>query len=235
MDIADGLILDETNASDLTAGEYRIHVRQDQNGCNLVSISDTFLISEPEEFLDFDITVVENSLTNLPTGSISLIVFPSGSDPYETRLEMNTSFFPGQDIVRDWVVISNDPGSGNYSYTHQDIYSGIYDVYVRDQIGCEITRRVTVGYDSTLFIPNIFTPNGDNHNDYFEISNLPASGSGTTLVITNRWGKVIFESNDYHEDNLWNGGDYPDGTYFYRLSIPNQGNYSGWIEIWRGR
>jgi gliding motility-associated-like protein len=177
---------------------------------------------------------VKNSLTNLPTGSISLIVRPNGSDPYETSLEMRTPFFPGQDIVRDWVIIPEDQNS-DYSFDHEELYSGIYDVYVRDQIGCEVVRTVTVDYDSSLYIPNIFTPNGDNHNDFFEISNLPKSGSGTILVITNRWGNIIFESDNYHKDNLWNGGDYPDGTYFYKLTIPNQGNYSGWIEIWRGR
>jgi gliding motility-associated-like protein len=231
-DISGGLTIDGMLANGFTAGEYRIQIRQDQNGCELVAVSDNFMISEPDEYFDFNVTGIENSLKNLPTGSISILLLPSGSEPYETSLELRTPFFPGQEIIRDWTGFPG--GSGNYSFTHEELYSGIYEVSVRDQLGCLITQEVTVGYDSALLIPNIFTPNGDSYNDYFEISNLPKSGSGTSLVITNRWGNIIFESDDYNENNLWNGGDYPDGTYFYRLNIPNQGSYSGWIEIWRG-
>jgi gliding motility-associated-like protein len=230
--ISGGVTLDGNLVSGLTAGEYRVQIRQDQNGCDLVSVSDNFTLSEPDEYLDFEITNIESSLMNLPTGSISILIYPSGHDPYDTRIELNSPLFPGQEISRDWMEVS--PSGGNYIFTHEELFSGVYELSIRDQIGCEVTREVTVGYDSALFIPNIFTPNGDRYNDYFEISQLPKSGSGTSLVITNRWGNIIFESDDYNENNLWDGGDYPDGTYFYRLNIPNQGSYSGWVEIWRG-
>jgi gliding motility-associated-like protein len=232
-EISGGLTIDGNLTEELVAGEYRVQIRQDQNGCTLVAISETFMISEPEEYLDFTVTQIENSLANLPTGSISIAVDPSGSAPYETRLDMKTPNFPGQDDFRDWAEIQGN--SGNFEFTYEELFSGVYEVSVRDVAGCEITKEVAVPYDSALFIPNVITPNGDNHNDYFDVSNLPGPGSGTSLLITNRWGKIIFESDDYHKNNLWDGGDYPDGTYFYRLSIPDQGDYSGWVEIWRGR
>ncbi|MBR9998865.1 MAG: gliding motility-associated C-terminal domain-containing protein, partial [Cyclobacteriaceae bacterium] len=232
-EIAGGLTIDGSVTDEFVAGEYRVLVRQDQNGCNLVAISEDFTISEPGEYLDFEVRSIKNSLSNFPTGSISIRIDQSGSAPYETSIDMRTPFFPGQDDFRDWAEVPEN--AGNYDFIYEELYSGVYDVSVRDEAGCEITKEVSVPYDSALFVPNIFTPNDDDHNDYFEISNLPKSGSGTSLIITNRWGNIIFESDNYNEDNLWNGGDNPDGTYYYRLNIPNQGSYSGWVEIWRGR
>lgn len=80
-----------------------------------------------------------------------------------------------------------------------------------------------------LFVPNVFTPNGDGANDLLVIRNLPANSK---LVITNRWGKEVFSASDYK--NNWTGGDIADGIYYYILSADGQA-YKGWIEILRGR
>jgi gliding motility-associated-like protein len=231
-DFTGGYTLDGTVTNQITAGEYLIRIAQNQSGCNLFSISESFEIIEPEFTLELEITDVKSSWEDIPTGTISIRVLPSGGDPYETRIETISSFFPGQDIDRDWdeVYISE----GEYVYTHEELYSGIYEVSVRDDYGCIIFEEVTVGQDTALFIPNVFTPNNDSYNDYFDIKNLPKAGSGTVLMISNRWGKTVFESNDYNRQNLWDGGDNPDGTYYYRIDIPNKGTYKGWVEIWRG-
>jgi len=34
-------------------------------------------------------------------------------------------------------------------------------------------------------------------------------------VIFNRWGRIVYKSSDYQND--WDGGDLPDGVYFYVL------------------
>jgi gliding motility-associated-like protein len=60
--------------------------------------------------------------------------------------------------------------------------------------------------EGQLFIPNSFTPNGDNMNDEFY-----AKGTGISefnLKIYNRIGELIFESNDMNKG--WNG------SYFQR-------------------
>ncbi len=79
-----------------------------------------------------------------------------------------------------------------------------------------------------LFVPNIFTPNGDNSNDTFFIRNLPANSK---LVITNRWGKQVFSSNNYQ--NNWTGDDVTDGVYYYQLTVEGE-RYTGWVEVMRG-
>ena len=232
-DFTAGYTLDGTVTDQIVAGRYRVRIAQNQSGCNLSSISQPFDILEPEYELDFEITEIKTSWEDIPSGSVSIRVDPSGADPYETRIETISSFFPGQDIDRDWDEVFID--EGNYVYIHEELYSGIYEVSVRDDYGCVIFREVIVGQDTTLFIPNVFTPNNDSYNDYFDIRNLPNGGSGTVLVISNRWGKTVFKSDNYTAEDLWDGGDNPDGTYYYRLDIPNKGPYKGWVEIWRGK
>ena len=73
------------------------------------------------------------------------------------------------------------------------------------------TVRVEEG-DISKFIPNIFTPNGDGKNEYFEISPFL---QGSALRIFNRWGKEVYNSIGYQ--NQWDGEFLPSGVYFYNL------------------
>jgi len=69
-------------------------------------------------------------------------------------------------------------------------------------------------------IPNAFSPNGDGINEVFRIQGLKAQSS---LTIFNRFGKLIYQSENYNND--WNGTD-SDGnilesdTYWYVLVMP---------------
>lgn len=69
-------------------------------------------------------------------------------------------------------------------------------------------------------IPNVFTPNGDNKNDAFVIS-AKGQVSEFNIKIYNRWGLLVFESNDIN--NSWSGkigsSDASDGTYYYLLNF----------------
>ena len=83
---------------------------------------------------------------------------------------------------------------------------------------------------NTLFIPEGFSPNGDNVNQYFTIEGLPTTGENS-LTIFNRWGNKVYFSSNY--DNLWDGtpnvsgtigkDKLPQGTYFYILDMKGSG------------
>jgi len=85
-----------------------------------------------------------------------------------------------------------------------------------------------VRVDSSLLeIPNVFTPNGDGLNDFFQVKSLSLkSFSGQVF---NRWGKLVYQWNDWKsEDAGWNGlnqgtgAEVPAGTYYYIIEA------SGW-------
>jgi gliding motility-associated-like protein len=84
---------------------------------------------------------------------------------------------------------------------------------------CEVLSSVST-FD--LFIPNVFTPDGDDYNNEFEIR---IEGESTyELSIFNRWGELIYlseEDSELGDGKNWNGIDQkngnllPEGVYFY--------------------
>ncbi len=64
-----------------------------------------------------------------------------------------------------------------------------------------------------LFVPNVFTPNGDQLNQFFTIDDRLV---GTTFDVFDRWGQRVYHSDDYQ--NNWDGDDLPSGVYFYLLN-----------------
>jgi gliding motility-associated-like protein len=68
----------------------------------------------------------------------------------------------------------------------------------------------------TLFIPNLYTPNGDGNNDTFEILGLELFAEND-LMIVNRWGNEVYRQKNYR--NTWNGEGLNEGTYFYILRV----------------
>jgi gliding motility-associated-like protein len=113
-----------------------------------------------------------------------------------------------------------------------------YTVVVSDLNGCQVTRQVTVtvNEDFVLDIPNLFSPNGDGVNDFFEIFNLETYPK-TSVIIFNRWGNKVWESDDYQ--NNWDGTSdkgnaLTDGTYFYIINVGGSDKvYKGDINILR--
>ncbi len=84
---------------------------------------------------------------------------------------------------------------------------------------CTDSHAVVINLDRTtkFFVPNVFTPGVDGKNDMFEWQ--VAGIDEFKIVIYNRWGTKVFESEDptaVWDGTRMNGGtEQPDGTYFY--------------------
>jgi gliding motility-associated-like protein len=116
-----------------------------------------------------------------------------------------------------------DP-NGNYGY-------GQFIVEVTDANYCSSRDTITVTEVCDPIIPTVFTPNGDGNNDVFEILYIQTNPN-SKLKIFNRWGNEVYSSDNYeNEDNWWDGGDSPTGTYYYVLVLSNGKNYSGTITL----
>jgi gliding motility-associated-like protein len=74
-------------------------------------------------------------------------------------------------------------------------------------------------------MPNVFTPNGDDKNEYFQMCDQPqcerqyvlppdnCQGRFKSIEIFNRWGKSVFRDNS--RDFKWSGEGMSDGVYYY--------------------
>lgn len=101
---------------------------------------------------------------------------------------------------------------------------------------CPVSESRVVIEVLPLKIPDAFSPNGDQINDRYVIEGLNEIGP-TSIEVWNRWGQIVFKSNDYQNDweghNL-NGMELPTDTYFFLLK-PQQLEqvFNGFIVIQR--
>ena len=103
--------------------------------------------------------------------------------------------------------------------------SGTYFISVTDYHGCRGTDSAMVYFYTDckdLVIPNAFTPNGDHLNDDFKPL-VPAPITQYQMKIWNRWGAMIFETNNYKEgwDGSYKNLPQQTGTYIYTISFRN--------------
>jgi gliding motility-associated-like protein len=104
---------------------------------------------------------------------------------------------------------------------------GLEDNPCYDQKKDDLSMQVLVkdglqDFDPIRFV-NVFTPNGDRCNPYFEIKDLPVDNCYNRFEyvrVYNRWGKLVYESNE--RNFKWDGEGYAVGTYYYLLKYTNQ-------------
>lgn len=179
------------------------------------------------------------------------VVMKSGPRTCDSvRKYVNVSEFPspsvnlGQDqFMCQNQVIDLDAGAGNnYKYLwapNNEItrlisvsMPGQYSVTVTNEYGCKASDAVLL-QDSCphyVFIPNAVYPNGDRLNDVF-IKVMNFTPLESTFYIFDKWGELLFESNDLNSswDCTFEGETVPQDIYVYRLIYKD--NDKKWYEF----
>ena len=203
-------------------------------------------LSPTHTYLDPGIYTINLSVTS-PTGCTAtqsfrdLIEILDGFsmdfsfDPENPDIQRNRVNFTPESIVNGdhyW-----DFGDGNSSVQVNPINeyadTGVYLVtlIITDEMGCvdRVEKEIYVAPFVDMLFPNAFTPDGDDTNDLFlgvgEISLI----SSYELQIFDRWGKIVFKTNDPREG--WNGKlnntgqQLPMGVYTYlsKYDVPRSG------------
>lgn len=123
--------------------------------------------------------------------------------------------------------VSWSDGTSGPSVSVQE--SGLYEFKV-DNGYCSQTGSIEVVLheQEALKVPNVITPNGDEHNEYFIIS---GAAENISLFIYNRWGRLVFYSPEYK--NNWNGEGLHKGTYYYKVAPQSSCSQpqKGWLMI----
>ena len=110
----------------------------------------------------------------------------------------------------------------SYTYTAPGIYT--VELYAFSGLNCyDLTSTdVEVKYDILYEVPGAFSPNGDGIND--KLSFLAFGIEDFMFKIFNRWGEVVYSTNDMADpgwDGTWRGADQPIGVFVYYISGVN--------------
>lgn len=89
------------------------------------------------------------------------------------------------------------------------INSGFYTLNVKDNLGCENidSMYLTVIDTGGVFVPNIFSPNGDGVNDRFYIFANPEIKEVSEFRIFDRWGEEVFGNYNFIPNDPGQGWD----------------------------
>ena len=174
---------------------------QDANGCEAVQQVE---IPQPE--------VVSLFVPQLSTFQLGDTQYASISDNASTTLSY-------QWMPEDGLTCPTCP-----STIIQPLRNTTYTITAVDEFGCsvEATLSVQVNRKLNVYIPNAFSPNGDQINDTFEIFVGQGVTAIRTLQIFDRWGNHLFNSSlesNFAWDGQFRGEPAAQGIYTYFTEV----------------
>ncbi|MBL1409531.1 T9SS type B sorting domain-containing protein [Sphingobacterium faecale] len=147
---------------------------------------------------------------------------------YGTEKEINVlenDIAGSSPIITNSVQVTIPPANGTVRvidgkiiYTPNPQFLGVdeFEYKITDENGLTSIAKVYVTVEPRdLFIPNVFTPNGDGSNDSFIIRGSEGYDR-IDLLIVNRWGNEVYKNINYK--NEWTGQGLNEGTYFYIIT-----------------
>ena len=109
-------------------------------------------------------------------------------------------------------------------YPLGEVANYLAELIVISNAGCVDTVRniVQINGQTVFYVPNAFTPNGDEFNTIFNpVMTTGFDPTDYTFKIFNRWGELVFETHDHTIgwDGTYQGSLVQDGTYIWILDF----------------
>jgi gliding motility-associated-like protein len=164
------------------------------------------------EFKEF-ITTPDSNLNALCEGTVITLksVFnPNVGLTYQWSEQINGD---KQDYAEKTAAIKPNPGVR--------MGTVVYNVTATDANGCTDMGDIGFTFEECIFVPDAFTPNGDDVNDKFGIVNKGANITIVSFQIYSRWGQKVFEATPTSQE--WNGTqggrNSPMDVYIYKIDV----------------
>ena len=187
-------------------------------------------IAKPATSTTYTVTVTGN---NNCTGTAAVLITVN-TKPI-VNAGANKSIIKGQSIILDGSV--NDSANVNFIWAPSlflndasllapiatPTITTTYILMATSTIGCgTATDTVLVKVFNDLYIPNAFSPNGDNRNETWRIDAL-AAYPNAIIIVYNRYGQKVFESSSSNKewDGKFKNTDLPAGAYPYIINLKN--------------
>jgi hypothetical protein len=197
-----------------------------------------YLLGEPIEInllgTDADVSPAKDKLR------LSLIKASGDVELKDYTFQETTGTSPVRSVLNwnpDCSIFKNQVYENNYTFQ----FSLADDRCLTAKADTILVRIRVKDVDSNgkdFYMPNVFTPNGDKHNDYFALEGIDTEGGEInfdervslpkdncsdhfeSVKIFNRWGDVVFESTD--RKFRWHAPEEAAGVYYYRVKYANR-------------
>ena len=129
----------------------------------------------------------------------------------------------GTDVNYLWTPANNITGNTTLLPVVDPVATQLYILNVFSGKGCKsATDSVLVKVYQQLYVPNAFTPNGDDINDTWVIETLDAY-PGADVKVYDRYGQIIFDNNgkNISWDGKFKGKIQTAGAYVYIIDLKN--------------
>jgi gliding motility-associated-like protein len=212
---------------DLMAGNYTIQL----------------IVTSPQGCIDS--TTFPNFLTVHPKPESLFKYTPNPVKMFNTLVNLTNYSSNGASF--EWFITNGNPAYSNQpnvTTIFPDGVTGEYPVLLitTSDFGCidSLELDVIVLPELIIYAPNTFTPDNDEHNQNWGIYIEGIDITEFNLLIFNRWGEIIWESNDpkMSWDGTFNGKVVSEGTYNWTIQakdLINDGkyNFNGYINVIR--
>ncbi len=168
-------------------------------GTYSVEVSNTFscIRTRTIEVKPSNIAIIENITINELSDNNTVIIYSSGYGDYVYS-------------------ITGTEGPFQESNIFEHIIGGIYTIAVKDKNGCGIATETI----AVLGAPKFFTPNGDGHNDTWNIRGVSHQfNKNSNIYIFDRYGKLLKQLSTVGSgwDGTYNGKPMPADDYWYTI------------------
>jgi gliding motility-associated-like protein len=105
-----------------------------------------------------------------------------------------------------WSPLPDSLNPNSLVQTWQPAATQLYSLTLTDTLGCSATASILVRISRELdvFVPNVFSPDGDGFNDVWLIGAGPSIGDVSEVAVFDRWGNAV-----YFWDNRIRLADWP--------------------------
>jgi len=184
-----------SNWNNLPDGEYTIHI-QDANGC-IQTITD-IMVDPP---IDYNLIAHQSQVID-----VGQTVELSGSVSY-SDVDSSLAAWATYDADSGRLVTLIQGSEALTGYTPDTFYDDKqFILYLNNVCNDSAMVHIEVQYDTDIYIPNAFTPNGNNVNDIFTVFGSPKVAEIKTLQVYDRWGELVFFKENFPPNSIaWDG------------------------------
>lgn len=191
----------------LTTGRYQLRV-EDENGCSLnesVQIDQALPLDVRIDASSKEVVVGDSVLLSVISNQLQDLVVLEWRGPEGECVDCVT-----------WQVMPRE-GESEYFF------------FAEDENGCLYELSIILKATKKVYIPNVFSPNGDFVNDFFNLYDNGAVARITRFEVYDRWGELVYNGQnvepsaiDQGWDGTFNGEPALPGVYVYFIEWENK-------------